>query len=158
MFRNFTIGTLLVLFLAGCSSSPSQATNLNGVWGGVLTTSGYDFAIFAMDVSTSVSGSSGTVSGYGLMSDLSASGDVYLSVSGSTGPNSLSIVLTDYVGDTIRLTASPSGQRIDGTWSYPREGLSGTFRMAREENIHLLGAAPASTGSGYTFQELFRTE
>ena len=94
---------LLASLLVACSNPGAGAgrgpVEITGIWGGVFTHSGSDFAVFAMEVTTAVSGSSGTISGYGLMTD--GYTDVLLSVSGSTGPDTVEVILTDVVNDRL---------------------------------------------------------
>lgn len=97
---------------------------------------GSDFAAYALDLSTTVSGSSGTVTGYGLMRGNGA--DVYLSVTGTTQPTSVSLTLTDLANSSLLFTGNVEGKVIRGTWSYPSRSMSGSFRMSYEDNIHLL--------------------
>ncbi len=143
-FRLLGSALLTVIVIAGCSS-PAAAPSpfrLTGIWGGLMNSGGVDFAAFAMDVTTDVSSSTGSVGGYGILSD--GTGEVYVSVSGTTRPGEVRLALTDAASDTIVLNGSVEGALIRGTWSYPAGGLSGSMRMTREENVDLLtaGAGP----------------
>lgn len=147
--------TLLALLAAGCSSpSPAStptAYRLDGIWGGVMNHAGTDFGIFAMDVETTLNGSSGTVSGVGVLRNESA--DVLVDVTGATSPGSVDLTLTDAVNDTIRLSGTVEGPVIRGSWSYPSAAVSGSMRMTREENVDLLSAAWG--GGAATLADLF---
>lgn len=155
MIRNITIVVAAALLLAACSGGSQRAFNLNGIWGGVMTSAGTDFAVFAMDVTTTSSGATGTVSGYGIARG--AGGDVYLNVTGSTGRASIALTLTDVYGDVIRLNGSVDGSRINGTWTYPAGGQGGSYRMAHEDNIHLLSLS-TNDATGGAVQDLFPPE
>lgn len=78
----------------------------------------------------------GSVGGYGILSD--GTGEVYVSVTGTTRPGEVRLTLTDAASDTIALNGSIDGALIRGTWSYPAGGVSGSMRMTREETIDLL--------------------
>ena len=135
------IGSVLLaaVLIAGCSSPAAPSPfRLSGIWGGVMNSGGVDFMAFAMDVTTDVSSATGSVGGYGMLSD--GTGEVYVSVTGTTGPGEVRLTLTDAVSDTIVLDGSVEGALIRGSWSYPAGGLSGGMRMTREENIDLLAA------------------
>jgi len=149
---------LIAFLLAGCSSPAAPSPfRLAGVWGGVMNSGGVDVAAFAMDVTTDVSGSTGSVVGYGVLSD--GTGEVYVSVTGTTQPSDVRLTLTDALSDTIALDGSIEGALIRGSWSYPAGGLSGSMRMAREENIDLLAlgyrATDPNTAASDVLDDLF---
>lgn len=143
-FRLIGPAIVATVLIAGCSAPASAPSpfRLAGMWGGLMNSGGVDFAAFAMDVTTDVSSSTGSVGGYGVLSD--GSGEVYVTVTGTTRPGDVRLALTDGVSDTIVLTGSVEGALIRGTWSYPAGGLSGSMRMTREENIDLLAAGAGS--------------
>jgi len=128
---------LFAVLIAGCSSPAAPSPfRLAGVWGGVMNSGGVDFMAFAMDVTTVVSSSTGSVDGYGILVDGTV--EVYVSVTGTTRPSEVRLTLTDAASDTIVLDGSVEGAVVRGSWSYPAGGLSGSMRMTREENIDLL--------------------
>ena len=97
---------------------------------------GTDYFVFAMDVNTSAGG---TVSGYGVFTgDPTGQTGAYVTVTGTTQPGSVSLTLTDLYNDTIRLNGNVEGAVVRGTWTYPSGSVSGSFRMAAEENVNLL--------------------
>jgi hypothetical protein len=127
----------LVLLVAACSTpTPPQPFRLNGIWGGVMNYAGTDYFVFATDVTTSAGG---TVSGYGVFTgDPTGQTGAFVTVTGTTQPASVSLTLTDLYNDTIRLSGNVEGAVVRGTWTYPSGGVSGSFRMAAEENVNLL--------------------
>lgn len=140
--------------LAGCSSTPPQPYKLSGFWGGVMNYGGVDFMVFAMDVSTTASG---TVSGYGIVTDdPTISSGVWVQVTGVTQPTAVNLTLTDLVNDTIQLSGNVEGAVIRGTWSYASGGYGGSFRMVAEENVDLLALGTQRRGEGATLESLFR--
>lgn len=70
-----------------------------------------------MEVTTSVSGSSGTINGYGLMTD--GYTEVPLSISGNTGRDTVEVILTDVVNDRLYLSGESGGRVVRGSWSFP---------------------------------------
>lgn len=116
---------------------------------------GTDYFVFAMDVSTSAEG---TVSGYGIFTgDPTGQTGAYVTVTGSTQPASANLTLTDLYNDTIRLSGNVEGAVVRGTWTYPSGSVSGSFRMAAEENVHLLSHQPYDAGShSQSFSSLFQ--
>ena len=153
--RDLTKALLLVAalaaFLAACGGTAvPRPIQLNDVWGGVMNHAGSDFLAFAIDVETEVDGSVGTISGVGVASD--GDGHIYLTVTGSSRPNEVKLTMTDLYGDAIRFDGSQEGDVIRGTWSYATLAMSGSFRMAEEENVDLLAARTAAVG----FAELAR--
>lgn len=149
-FRLFVVVAMLATLLVSCSNaggSGNRPLQINGLWGGVLSYAGGDFAVFAMDVTTSVSGSSGTISGYGLMTDGSL--DVPLAITGTTRQGEVALVMTDAYNSRIYLSGESAGQLVRGNWSFPNGSVNGTFRMSYEDNIHLLSSAQSmSTATG----------
>lgn len=140
LFRLTAPFILLALFVAACSApTPPDPFRLNGLWGGVMNHAGTDFAVFALDVSTT---SGGVVSGYGLLR--SSTADVYVNVTGVTRPAQINLTLTDLYNDTLAVSGSVEGDVIRGDWTYASHSLGGSFRMAPEENIHLLDTRQAA--------------
>jgi hypothetical protein len=110
---------------------------------------GVDYFVFVVDLETT---SGGVVSGYGLFtSDPTGQTGVWVTVSGSTLPTSVSLTLRDSVNDTIQLSGNVEGSVIRGSWIYASGGVSGSFRMAAEENVHLLAGLPDIGESDITF-------
>ena len=127
----------LIVVLVGCGTSPPQPYSLGGYWGGVMRYGGMDSFVFVVDVTTSAEGS---VSGYGLFtSDPTLERRVWVTVTGNTQPTSVSLTLRDATNDTIQLSGNVDGSVVRGTWVYAALGMSGSFRMAAEENVDLLG-------------------
>ena len=153
--RLLAVLAVLVTSLVACSSagSGSRPLEINGVWGGVLSYADGDFAVFAMDVSTTVSGGAGTVSGYGLMTD--GYYEVPLTISGTTRRGTAELILTDLSGDRVYLSGNQEGRLIRGSWNYPSEGVSGTFRMSNEDDIDLLSRAQVQSSSAGRLADLF---
>ncbi|MDZ7802308.1 MAG: hypothetical protein U5K81_16135 [Trueperaceae bacterium] len=150
MHRSLLLTTLLsAALLTACGSSTDGRAptpyRLDGVWGGVLNDQGVDFAAVAIDVTTTGGGSTGTVSGYGVLLDEDS--EVYLNVTGTTRPGSVDLTLTDAYDDSIFVSANVEGQVLRGTWRYPSLAMSGSMRMAEEENIDLL-AMRGTRGQG----------
>ena len=101
---------------------------------------GVDYFIFVVDVNTS---SAGSVTGYGLFTgDPTGQTGVWVTVTGTTQPASVDLTLRDSINDTIQLSGNVEGAVVRGSWFYPTSGVSGSFRMTAEENIHLLHQAP----------------
>ena len=127
----------LVVLLAGCGTSPPpQPFRLNGYWGGVMNYAGVDYFVFVVDVNTS---SAGSVTGYGLFTgDPTGQTGVWVTVTGNTQPTSVNLTLRDGVNDTIQLSGNVERAVVRGSWFYASGGVTGSFRMAAEENIHLL--------------------
>jgi hypothetical protein len=134
----------LVLLITGCNAAPPQPFKLNGIWGGVMNYAGADYFVFAMDVATSTAG---TVSGYGLLTDdPTGQTGAFVTVTGSTQPTVVSLTLTDLYNDTVRLSGNVEGAVVRGTWTYPSGSVNGSFRMAAEENVELLGRYALDSG------------
>ena len=96
-----------------------------------------DSFVFVVDVTTSTEG---TVSGYGLLtSDPTLERRVWTTVTADTQPTSVGLTLRDETNDTIQLSGNVYGSVVGGTWVYATSGMSGSFRMAAEENVDLLG-------------------
>lgn len=104
---------------------------------------GGDYFVFAVDVATS---SAGEVSGFGVLTNDPNAGGVLVNVTGYTEPRRINLTLTDLWNDTLRLDGSVEGSVIRGTWSYPAGAISGSFRMAAEENVDLLGGLSSTSG------------
>lgn len=139
VIRKLGLAAVLVATLTACggggSGSGSAPIQVEGIWGGVLNQSGDDFAIFAMDVTTT---STGVVSGDGAIRFAASANDVPVSVSGATTPTSIAITLTDVADDTIIIDARKEGRVYRGTWRYPSGSLEGSVRVVSEENVDLL--------------------
>mgnify|MGYP006451237277 CR=1 FL=1 len=116
----------------GSSDPPLQ---IEVIWRGVLNQSGADFAVFAMDVTTTTSG---VVSGNGAI-EFYGSGDyVSLSATGSMTSTEIAITLKDAVNDTIIIDARREGDLYRGTWRWPSLSAEGSVRLAAEKNGGLL--------------------
>ena len=138
----------LVLTLAACgTTAPAIPLQLDGIYGGVLTYQGTNFALFGMEVNTT---EEGNVSGYGVISDGYV--NVTVSVSGSTDTGGGFILfLTDAYGDYFRFEGQRNDWQYTGHWSTNLGPEVGLVRFAAEEDVDMLST---SALEGYRLAEL----
>ncbi len=116
---------------------------------------GTDYFLFAMDVTTSATGA---VTGIGIVTDdPSGQTGALVMVTGTTQPAAVTLTLTDLANDTVRLTGNVEGAVVRGAWTYPSGDVSGSFRMAAQENIDLLSRpTPAAASHAQLLAALLR--
>ena len=136
--KQFAVGLILVagLFLAGCGSNSSNASNVNGTWNATLTDSNNVQAFtFGVSLATNSDGSL-TVSNFTFNSNSScfvsgetASGSFTLSgnMNGSTqGTFGFTVKSGTPAGNNVTMTGTVNGNVITGTWSMTGTGCTGT--------------------------------